>query len=64
MEQSIITSLLEILIGLLIFKPFRNFAQSIMKWITTTDINLESFIEFLKYHFPKTTELFEKYGKK
>jgi len=59
MDGSIIVNILEVLIGLLIFKPFKNFAEALLTWLRTADLSKENVIDFLKYNFPMLSDYFE-----
>lgn len=63
MDGSIIVNILEVLIGLLIFKPFKNFAEALLTWLRTADLSKENVIDFLKYNFPVLSDYFESHKK-
>ena len=60
MDGSLIPNLIELAIGILIYKPLKEFATSMIEWLSTANLNEETIVDFLKYHFPKLAELLDK----
>ncbi len=59
MDGSIAVNIIELLIGIMIFKPFKRFAESLLEWLATADLDKETVIDFLKYNFPEISDYFE-----
>lgn len=55
---------IEFCIGALIYKPFRNFVNKIIIWAETADLDEESMLDFLRYHFPQVSEYIDNHRRR
>ena len=60
MDGTLIPDIIEIMMGLLIFRPAKRLANSIIIWIRVANLDEESIIDFLKYNFPRIKAFLEK----
>ena len=64
MEGNLIQSLIEVATGILIYRPSKKLANSILIWIRTVDLNESNIIDFIKYNFPKISNFIDLLKKK
>ena len=60
MDGSLIPDVLEIVMGLLIYRPAKELANSIIRWLRVANLDEETIIDFLKYNFPRIKALLER----